>query len=108
MAAEPIRENASAITEPGVPTMKPHHLACVLVLSGLLAMSSAGAADVPDKKPGGNIAEACAQDAKTLCPDVKPGDGRIAACFKENRRKLSAGCKDAIKEQRANKKAGEK
>ena len=88
--------------------MNRHRLTSALVLSGLLAFSSAWAADAPDKKPAGEIAEACAQDVKTLCPDVKPGDGRIAACFKENRRKLSTGCKDAIKEQRGNKKAGEK
>ena len=50
--------------------------------------------------PNAALAGACKQDIATLCPDVKPGEGRIAACLKTNRRQLSAGCKEAIKEHR--------
>lgn len=78
-----------------------------LALAGLLAANLAFAADA-DKKPGADLAAACAQDVKTLCPGIEPGDGRIAACLKEHRRKVSSGCKDAIKDQRAAKKAAEK
>ena len=78
-----------------------------LALAGLLAASASFAAEA-DKKPGAELVAACGQDIKTLCPGIEPGDGRIAACLKENRRKLSSGCKDAIKEQRAAKKAAEK
>jgi hypothetical protein len=81
--------------------MNRHSIALALMLSGLLGSTLALAADAPDKKAGAPVAAACAQDVKTLCPGVEPGDGRIAACLKEHRRKVSSGCKDAIKAQRA-------
>ena len=48
----------------------------------------------------GPVAEACKKDMETLCPGVQPGDGRVAACMKEHRRKLSDDCKAALKAQR--------
>jgi hypothetical protein len=38
----------------------------------------------------------CMDDAKKLCPDVKPGQGRIAACLKAHEDHLSEGCKANI------------
>ncbi len=38
----------------------------------------------------------CVDDAKRLCPDVKPGQGRVAACLKQHKDELSAGCKANI------------
>lgn len=38
-------------------------------------------------------AHPCADDAKRLCAAVKPGEGRIAACLKENEANLSEACK---------------
>ena len=38
-------------------------------------------------------ARACASDAKKLCGDVKPGEGRVKACLQKNLEKLSEGCK---------------
>ena len=46
----------------------------------------------------GYIKSACKADIKTLCVDVKPGGGRIAACMKANEAKVSEGCKQAIAE----------
>jgi Cysteine rich repeat len=43
-----------------------------------------------------NVIQSCQQDAKTLCPDVKPGGGRILACLKQQSDKVSDGCKDAL------------
>jgi hypothetical protein len=34
----------------------------------------------------------CMDDAKKLCPDVKAGEGRIAACLKEHKDQLSVAC----------------
>jgi Cysteine rich repeat len=45
-----------------------------------------------------DVRSACAEDVKTLCPNMKPGGGRVAACLKENKDKVSSACKDAIKE----------
>ena len=36
---------------------------------------------------------ACAADAKKLCGDVKPGEGRVRACLQKNLDKLSEGCR---------------
>jgi hypothetical protein len=38
----------------------------------------------------------CMDDAKKLCGDVKPGQGRVAACLKQHKDQLSAGCKANI------------
>lgn len=35
----------------------------------------------------------CAKDVETLCPGIKPGDGRIATCLKEHQDKVSPECK---------------
>lgn len=46
----------------------------------------------------------CAADAQKFCKDIKPGEGRIAACLKENAKKLSKACSErqaAVKERGA-------
>jgi len=40
--------------------------------------------------------QACAADAKRLCPGVQAGGGRIIACLKEHERELSPACRDAV------------
>ncbi|MBI3395229.1 MAG: hypothetical protein HY042_05295 [Spirochaetia bacterium] len=39
------------------------------------------------------FSKACKKDYKQFCKDVKPGDGKIVQCLKENKAKLSADCK---------------
>ena len=41
-------------------------------------------------------AHPCVDDAKKLCPDTKPGEGRIAACLKAHQDQLSQACKANI------------
>jgi hypothetical protein len=36
---------------------------------------------------------ACADDMKRLCADVRPGQGRVAACLKRHEAELSPECK---------------
>lgn len=38
------------------------------------------------------MAQACRADARKLCPGMRPGDGRIAACLHENEGQLSSAC----------------
>jgi hypothetical protein len=85
--------------------MNSMHRLATFGLFGLIAASSAFAADAPAAKPGGALAEACAADVQKLCPGTQPGEGRIKACLKDNRAKLSDGCKAAIKGARAERKA---
>lgn len=41
--------------------------------------------------------EACGNDVKKLCKDVKPGRGRVVACLKEHEGELSDACKAEMK-----------
>ena len=40
--------------------------------------------------------EACGEEVKKLCADVKPGEGRIIECMKAKSESLSVGCKAQI------------
>lgn len=55
-------------------------------------MKAGGERGVRKGKRGGN-AKVCAADAKKLCGDVKPGEGRVRDCLIKNMNKLSEGCK---------------
>jgi hypothetical protein len=48
------------------------------------------------------IRAACDADIQKLCPDVKPGGGRILACLKQNKDAVSDGCKQALMTARKN------
>jgi hypothetical protein len=39
---------------------------------------------------------ACKADVEKLCKDVKPGEGAIAKCLKQNEANVSPACKDAM------------
>lgn len=69
-----------------------------LACAGFLMAGAASAADAP--AGGGAIAAACKADIEKLCPDVKPGDGKIKACIKEHRKELSSECKKELSEAR--------
>ena len=42
------------------------------------------------------VAEACKGDADTLCPGVKPGEGRILKCLLQHKDDLSAECRNVF------------
>jgi Cysteine rich repeat len=58
----------------------------------LLSSGVAAAAGIPAAKGP------CADDVAKYCKDVKPGDGRIARCLKDNEKQLSPACKSSIEE----------
>ncbi|PKM98082.1 MAG: hypothetical protein CVU79_05195 [Elusimicrobia bacterium HGW-Elusimicrobia-3] len=65
-----------------------NYIIAVLALSGGLGLAlSLPAAAEKGKGP-------CAADAAKFCKDVKPGEGRVAACLKEHQAELSQACKD--------------
>jgi gas vesicle protein len=45
------------------------------------------------KKKLKDFSQACADDIKKFCKDIKPGGGQITKCLKEHEHDLSAGCK---------------
>lgn len=73
-----------------VPLIKPALLAGTLLLSASAAWAV-----------NGEARQACIGDVKALCPGVKPGGGRIAACMRENTDRLSQGCRQALSAARA-------
>lgn len=42
------------------------------------------------------VARACRDDLKTYCDGVERGEGRIAACLRDNAQKLSSPCRTAL------------
>lgn len=62
----------------------------------VLAVMAVTAGGASAQQASSAVRSACAEDAKTLCSGVQPGGGRIAACFRQNRDKLSPGCKQAL------------
>jgi hypothetical protein len=42
-------------------------------------------------------ADPCAEDVQQLCPDVKPGSSRVAACLRENEARLSPACGERLR-----------
>ena len=73
-----------------------------LLTALMLAMACAGGSMAADAGKGaaGPIRGACKNDVVELCKGVKPGGGRMAACLKEHKEKVSDACKSAIKEER--------
>ena len=67
-----------------------------LALAGALAGGSAVAGGA-----GRALPEACKADASSLCPGMAPGDGKLHKCMKENRAKVSEGCRTAYKQAHA-------
>jgi hypothetical protein len=71
-------------------------------IASLLLFSFASIAFAADPAPGNSqIRTACKDDIQQLCQNVKPGGGRIAACLKESKDKLSDNCKAQIAKARA-------
>ena len=62
--------------------------ACALAL-GLLGSTVAYAQDPAAQQ----IEKACADDVVKLCPNVQPGQGRVAECLKAHKAQVSLGCK---------------
>ena len=44
------------------------------------------------------VANECRDDLKKYCSDIKPGEGRLLQCVDKNDAKITARCKQALKE----------
>ena len=44
------------------------------------------------------VADGCKSELESYCKDVTPGEGRLLKCLEKNDKKVSARCKDALKE----------
>jgi hypothetical protein len=67
-----------------------------------LAALLSGSAFATDNPPTGGASRGpCRADVEKLCPNVQPGGGRIIACLKQNKNKVSDSCKSMIEKARA-------
>lgn len=82
----------------GDSAMKTLAFGAILALSSTLAFAA-------DTAAGPRPREACRADVAALCSGIQGGGGRIAGCMKEHAAQLSDGCKAAIAQAHANKKA---
>ncbi|RAI04072.1 hypothetical protein DLJ53_06350 [Acuticoccus sediminis] len=64
----------------------------------LVATGAALAQQVPQisRADARAVATACKADVQRLCPNVQRGDGRIAACLRENAQSVSPDCRDTL------------
>ena len=62
----------------------------ITVVAAALLVAACGAHAAPSA-----LAEACVNDVKSVCGDVKPGGGKLAACMKEHFSELSEDCQIA-------------
>jgi hypothetical protein len=72
-----------------------------LATSALAATNSTGGSgsepgNAQGEHPEGAHQRACRSDVKKYCQGVKPGEGRIIACLKENSAKLSPACAERL------------
>jgi len=54
-----------------------------------------------------DVKSACMADYLALCASVPLGEGRVTACMKQHRAQVSAGCKFAVLQQLALRKASQ-
>jgi len=93
--------------------MKSQHVA-TLILAAALSFTAnlVFAADKPDGKPRSpegarQGSRPCEEEIKRLCPDIKPGDGRIAECVRQHAKEFSPQCRKKHEEMEKRKQARE-
>ena len=68
----------------------------LLLITTLLAAGNA----IADDPPPGKLDRLgdCRTDVQKLCANVQPGGGRIVACLRQNKDKLSDACKQRLQQ----------
>jgi len=81
--------------------------AAIVVSAFLLVSSLASITTARAQQPSGGMSahmrKACMADYRKLCPGVRPGEGRVVACFEEHMGELSPGCRQSMRERAAQK-----
>lgn len=75
-------------------------IATLLIVSAFAFPALAADGAAPSGR-GAAVREACKADIETLCKGVEMGGGKVRECLRNNKDKLSEGCKSAIAAARA-------
>ena len=76
---------------------------CAVLVLATLGLPATAAALAANPASSSSPQVACKADVEKLCSGVEPGNGRIAACLKQNEAQVSAACKEAIAKARQKK-----
>lgn len=71
-------------------------IVAALILQAGIALPFASAAAADEKAAAEAAQRACRGDYLRLCSGVKPGEGRVIACFRARQDRLSGGCRTAL------------
>jgi hypothetical protein len=84
--------------QPGDRTMKRSALLVSICLGAAaqFAVADGPPPPAPSTDAINEAQAACKSDIQALCPSVQPGGGRILACLKEHKDKVSDPCKVAV------------
>lgn len=67
-----------------------------ILIASLFFLAASVSSSLAHPAGGGPLRDACRADVEKLCQGIRPGDGRLRACLKSNKDRLSDGCKSAI------------
>jgi hypothetical protein len=89
-----------------------HVIALILAATLSFTISLVLAEDKPDSKTKSSEdarqgSRPCEEEIKQLCPDIKPGEGRIAECVRQHGKELSPQCQKKHEELERHKQARE-
>jgi hypothetical protein len=67
-----------------------------VLITSFFVLAASVSSSLAHPAGGGAVREACRADVEKLCQGIRPGDGRLRACLKSNKDRISEGCKTAI------------
>jgi Cysteine rich repeat len=67
-----------------------------IAIASIILLAAGTSIALAHPRGDGAVREACRADAVKYCQGIRPGDGRIRACLKSNRDRLSEECKSAV------------
>ena len=66
-----------------------------LMASATIMLGAATSSAHPDNQMQA-VRQACHADVEKFCQGIRPGQGRIRACLRSNKDRVSDGCKSAV------------
>ncbi|HTP52961.1 MAG TPA: cysteine rich repeat-containing protein [Anaeromyxobacteraceae bacterium] len=71
-------------------------LVCAALPAAVRGGASLGPSDIEPLAP--RVVDVCGDDVKRLCPEIKPGSGRVSRCLREHESELGEPCREKLQE----------